>query len=221
MTRRTAAGDDGPLIDISILVGPDTPAWPGDTAFSCGWTWEIARGESVNVSAVTTSPHVGTHADAPLHVDAALPGSDALPLETFTGPATVVDVSEHDGPLDLDALGLTSRGIAGGRLLLKTGRSVVSGTFPGSWPWISERAAHDLLGAGLRLLGVDAPSVDARDSTSLGVHRVLFAGGAGVLESLDLRAVTAGEYHLTALPLRWSGLDAAPVRAVLRSLHRG
>jgi arylformamidase len=51
------------------------------------------------------------------------------------------------------------------------------------------------------------------------VHRALFQGGACILENLDLRNVSSGDYHLTAFPLRLAGLDAAPVRAVLQRLR--
>ena len=69
----------------------------------------------------------------------------------------------------------------------------------------------------VRLIGVDAPSVDERGSRTLDVHHALFDGGAYVLENLDLRAVKAGRYELIALPQRLAGLDAAPVRALLRT----
>ena len=211
-------GDPGSLIDISVVVSASTPEWPGDTPWSCRWTWEVARGDSVNVSSTTGSPHVGTHADAPFHVDPGWPASDALPLDSFTGPSTVVDVSGQSGALTLESLGLLSGHVAGGRLLLRTGRSIAGAPFPDQWPWIAEDALGELLARGLRLLGVDAPSVDPRESTSLSVHRVLFQGGACILENLDLRQAMPGDYHLTAFPLRLAGLDAAPVRAVLRRL---
>ena len=86
-------GRDAALIDISILVDEFTPEWPGDTPWTCRWTWDMARGDSVNVSCLNGSPHVGTHADAPFHVDPRWPASDALTLDAFSGPATVVDVS--------------------------------------------------------------------------------------------------------------------------------
>lgn len=203
------------LIDISVVVSEGTPEWPGDTPYSCRWTWDMARGDSVNVSCIATSPHVGTHADAPFHVDSSWPASDSLALDAFAGPATVVDVSGLDGPIAFPSLGshLTSS-----RLLLRTGRSIATGPFPLSWPWLHEDTVRELLARGLRLLGVDAPSVDGRDSRTLDVHRALFRGGAVVLENLDLRDAPPGEYELTAFPLRIAGLDAAPVRAVLRRL---
>lgn len=210
-------GPDRALIDISILVDEFTPEWPGDTPWTCRWTWDMARGDSVNVSCLNGSPHVGTHADAPFHVDPRWPASDALTLDAFTGPATVVDVSARRGPLAITSLGIGA-GQPVERLLLRTAQSIASGQFPDAWPWLDEATVRDLLDGGLRLLGVDAPSVDGRDSTSLAVHRALFRGGAYVLENLDLRDVAPGDYHLTAFPLRFAGLDAAPVRAVLSPL---
>lgn len=218
MTPVSDSIHEGGLIDISVVVNEATPEWPGDTPWSCRWTWDIARGDSVNVSCMTGSPHVGTHADAPFHVDSSWATADALVLESFAGPATVVDVTGLDGPIGLGSLGLPDGGAAGGRLLLRTGRSISAGAFPISWPWIAEDAIERLLSGGLRLLGVDAPSVDDRDSKTLSVHRALFRGGACVLENLDLRHVAPGDYHLTAFPLKLAGLDAAPVRAVLRRL---
>jgi arylformamidase len=205
------------VIDISVQVDASTPEWPGDTPFSCRWTWDMARGDSVNVSCINASPHVGTHADAPFHVDATWPASEALPLGAYAGPVQVVDVSGRTGPLPRSSLGLPAgRGIE--RLLLRTSCTIADGQFPTAWPWLDEDAIADLLSGGLRLLGVDAPSVDGRDSTSLDTHRALFRGGAAIIENLDLRAVPAGPYRLVAYPLKFAGLDATPVRAVL---HRG
>ena len=69
---------------------------------------------------------------------------------------------------------------------------------------------------GVRLLGLDVPSVDAIDSRDLPTHHALAAAGVHILESLDLAAVPTGVYELIALPLRIAGGDAAPVRAILR-----
>ena len=212
------------LYDISVTVNRDTPEWPGDTPFSFQWFTTIAGGDSVNVSAMTSSAHVGTHADAPLHVRDGWPGSHELPLDAFHGRAIVVDVTDADGEITLELL---AEGVAGDfaervarspRVLLKTGRTVGAGQFPDHWPTLSEECARTLLGYGARLLGVDCPSVDARESKSLPVHHMLFSGNACLLENLDLRRVPAGEYELLAFPLKLMGMDAAPVRAVLREL---
>jgi arylformamidase len=88
-------GNEPTLRDISVTLNPDTPEWPGDTPFTCGWASLIGAGASVNVSSFTSSPHVGTHADAPLHVREGWSGSHELLLDAFYGPAIVVDVTSH------------------------------------------------------------------------------------------------------------------------------
>jgi arylformamidase len=207
------------LLDISVLTGAGTPEWPGDTPFSCGWSARIADGSSVNLTTITASPHVGTHADAPLHVRDGAPGAETLPLEAFVGAVVVLDVTGPPRDLGEELLARVPRGVE--RLLLKTGVSIAGGAFPGGWPALTPATADALTSRGLRLLGVDAPSVDRRESKTLEVHHALFDRGACVLENLDLRAVPEGEYELLAAPLRWAGVDAAPVRAVLRQGGRG
>lgn len=207
-------------IDVSILVTPATPEWPGDTPFDCRWAWRMSEGASVNVSVVSGSPHVGTHADAPLHVADGWPASEALPLDAFNGPCLVVDVSDGAGALDFDALARRTPGGAAAlsraeRVLLRTGRTIAGGRFPDAWATLTPACAAALAGHRLRLLGVDAPSVDERESKGLEVHHAIFGAGAWVLENLDLGEVAAGGWELRAMPVRWAGLDAAPVRAVL------
>lgn len=213
------------LVDISIALRPGVPEWPGDTPFTCGWTWSIAAGASVNVSMITASPHVGTHADAPLHVHDGWPGSHELPVEAFLGDAVVLDVSDMGDDQHITAARLVEAALELGagdeaiapRILLKTGRSIAEGVFPSGWPALSEDSARALLSNGVRLIGVDAPSVDFRESKSLIVHHTLFSANACILENLDLRRVRPGRYELIALPQRIMGLDAAPVRAVLKT----
>jgi arylformamidase len=204
------------LHDVSVVTRVGTPEWPGDTPFTCGWSARIADGSSVNLTTITSSPHVGTHADAPLHVRDGAPGAEALPVDAFVGEALVLEASGRPRDLGDDLLSRVPAGTE--RLLLKTGASVATGVFPADWPAIGAATAAALVGRGLRLLGVDAPSVDRRESRTLAVHHALFDGGACVLENLDLREVAEGRYRLVAAPARWAGVDAAPVRALLESV---
>ncbi len=203
------------LRDISVTLSAGIPEWPGDTPYSCGWTATIGEGSAVNLSSISSSPHVGTHADAPLHVRDGWPGSHELPLEAFYGPCVVADVTELKGEIGLDLLEPLIAGYRLERLILKTGSTIASGSFPEDWATLSESCARALLGLGLRLLGVDAPSVDTRDSKSLAVHKMLFSGNAFILENLDLRRTPGGEYDIMAFPVKMMSLDAAPVRAIL------
>lgn len=210
------------LHDISLVLRPGLPEWPGDAPFGCGWTARLEEGSSVNLSRIEMSPHVGTHADAPLHVLPAGAPSDAFPLDVFGGPAWVLDLPEelraradaHRGILEIDDLApLLPERVE--RLLLKAGFTTADGVFPDRWPSLTAGCVEALCRRGMKLLGVDAPSVDPRHDPRLDAHRALFAAGAYNLENLDLRDVTSGWYDLVAYPLRLGGLDAAPVRAVL------
>jgi arylformamidase len=125
-------------------------------------------------------------------------------------------VSSASGEIEIETIDSALGDNAIERLLLKTGSSIASGGFPESWPTLSEACARVLLGRGLRLIGVDAPSVDERHSKSLPVHKMIFSGNACILENLDLRRIPAGVYELIAFPIKIMSLDAAPVRAILR-----
>lgn len=208
------------IIDISIPFAPHVPEWPGDTPFSCGWTARREDGSSVNLASLHLSAHSGTHADAPLHVESDWAASESLPAAAFVGEALVATLppgmsptGEISADMLRDAVGAQWNG---GRLLLRTGCSVSSGTFPDEWPSLAADAVEWLVSRGVRLFGVDAPSVDARTSKTLPVHHGLFASGAYVLENLALAHVAPGAYELLAQPLLVHGADAAPVRALLR-----
>jgi arylformamidase len=174
-------------------------------------------GSSVNLSTITSSPHVGTHADAPMHVRDGWPGSHELPLDAFYGPVVIADVSGQSGELEFNYIEPLISAHRVERLILKTGCTVATGAFPEDWPSLSESCARSLLGLGVKLLGVDAPSVDQRESKTLPVHKMLFQGGAFILENLDLRRIPADVYDLIAFPIKIMSVDAAPVRAVLAS----
>lgn len=222
------------LIDISVPFAPHIPVWPGDTAFHCGWTARREHGASVNLGALTMSAHAGTHADAPLHVESDWAASESLPAQVFVGAVLVIALP-GDAPASvvitramLESLLAPPTSASGAstdvppvirvpqRLLCRTGYSVARGVFPEEWPALDAEAAEWLALRGLRLWGTDAPSVDAKSSTSLPVHHVLFRQSAYVLENLALQHVEPGPYELIAQPLAVVGADAAPVRALLR-----
>lgn len=203
------------LYDISPPIRPGIPVWPGDTPYRAELASAIARGSSVNVAAVTSTLHLGAHADAPFHVtDDGMPVAE-LPLEPFLGPCRVVEVPpaplilpEHLAGIDLGDPP---------RLLLKTCSVRDPFRFPERFSALSPELARALGAAGVLLVGLDTPSVDPFDSKDLPAHHALVAGGVANLEGLLLDDVPPGLYELIALPLRLVGLDASPVRAVLRS----
>ena len=102
------------------------------------------------------------------------------------------------------------------RVLLRTDAWTDITRFPEQIPVIAPDVPAYLQARGVVLLGVDVPSVDPIDSKDLANHYALAACGIRILESLRLVDVPAGDYELTALPLKLVGADGASVRAVLR-----
>ena len=132
-----ASRPSGMLHDISVLVREGTPEWPGDVQWSCGWTARVADGAAVNLSHVTSSPHVGTHADAPLHVRDGWPASETLPLDAFIGPVLLLDVG-GDTSEELSPLRHDPRLTGANSSLLRTVRSIADGVLlPETWPALS------------------------------------------------------------------------------------
>lgn len=210
------------LYDISRPLHVTLAPWPGDTPFEHRLTWRIADGAACNVGALTMGTHNGTHADAPFHYLADGAPIDALDPALFVGPVVVADVISAGWIITRAALADAAHLLADGgipRLLLKTGAWPDSTRFPERLPLLAPDVPAWLGEMGVRLLGLDVPSVDAIDSKDLPVHHLLADADICILESLDLSAVSAGVYELIALPLRIVGGDASPVRAVLRSVR--
>ena len=208
------------LHDITRPLRDSLAPWPGDTAFTFRLNWQMAAGAPVNVGAVTMGVHNGTHADAPRHFLPDGATAEALPLDALVGPAVVLDLSarpDRCAPVTRDDLAPALASLADApRLLLKTGASPDPSRFPAAIPTLAPGVVAFLGERGVRLLGVDVPSVDVLDSKDLPNHHALAAANVVILENLDLHAVGPGVYELMALPLPIVGGDAAPVRAVLR-----
>jgi arylformamidase len=212
------------LYDLSPPIRPGIPVWPGDTEYSHRLTWSLAEGGSVNLSALTSTPHLGSHADAPFHTEVDGAGIGAAPLDAYLGPCRVVAVPPEPliTPEHVEAR-LEAAGCPGAwpeRLLLKTGSVGDRSRFPEDFSALSPELARAAVEHGVRLVGLDTPSVDPFHSKTLDAHHLLFRNGLVNLEGLVLDDVPEGEYELIALPLRLEGLDASPVRALLRSLRR-
>lgn len=204
------------LWDISPAVAPGFPVFPGDTPFATRWTWTLGPGCPVNVSEVTLSPHTGAHTDAPLHYDAAGRSIADVPLDAYLGPCRVIHAL---GARPLVEPAHVERRLDGtpARVLIRTYQATPSAWDP-QFTAIAPATLVLLHDRGVRLVGIDTPSLDPEQSKSLDSHQVVRRFGMAILEGIVLDDVTEGDYELIALPLRWQGLDASPVRAILREL---
>lgn len=214
MARRAPA-----WIDVTVAFGHPAATFPGDEPLRV--TWSARLGDpgpiGVNLSCITSSPHNGTHADAPYHVLADGRTSEALPLDAFVGPCLVVDATLATGTVGASHVRPALEANAE-RVLFKTRHGGVPSAFPPDFVGLEPALVERLVAAGVRLVGTDAPSIDGPGADGLAAHRALFRGGGYNLESLDLSRVEPGAYELHAAPLKVAGLCAAPVRALLRPL---
>jgi arylformamidase len=202
------------LIDISRKLGKNVPTWPGDTPFSFQLEWSKADSGSVNVGKLEMSTHTGTHVDAPFHFDDEGKRIYDLDLSLYVGRALVVDMRNKESVGASDFNGVDLQDVE--RVILRTDSWENPIQFPERITYLRPDLAIFLGENGVRLIGVDVPSVDPLDSKELPAHHSLHENGVHILEGVDLQHVDPGFYELIALPLPLAEADGSPVRAVLR-----
>ena len=202
------------IYDISPPVNAGTPVWPGDQPFSRKVNLRQEDGDSVLLSSIETTVHVGAHADAPNHYRQEGAGIDAVDLDPYIGPCEVVGVPKTM----VIQIEHCERAVSSGatRILFRTNSFRHDEPFSESFCHFSDQAVRFMGQNGVRLIGIDTPSVDAFSSKELPAHNQLFEHDMRNLEGLDLAGVPDGPYELIALPLKLEGLDASPVRAIVR-----
>ena len=209
------------LWDISPPVDAAAPVFPGDTPYRQRWAWTLSADCPVNVAEVTTSPHVGAHADAPLHYAPQGEPIGAVDLEPYLGPCRLVHVLDARPAVTWARLGPALRAFAGtlpARVLIRTYRQHPGRQWDPSLAGIEADAIERLADLGVTLVGIDTASIDPADSKTLDAHQAVRRRGLRVLENLVLDDVPEGDHELIALPLKWMQADASPVRAVLRAV---
>ena len=206
------------LIDISPLLSVRTAVFPGDTAFARRDLMHVDQGHHISLSTITTTVHLGSHADAPIHYGAGGRTIEQQPLELYVGPCLVLHVeAAHGRAVTIqDLVGRVPFGTE--RLLLATGTHRDREAWTDAFASIDPPLVGWLDARGVRLVAIDTPSVDRADSKDLPAHAAFLAHDVAIIEGVVLDAVPEGRYELIALPLRIEGADASPVRAVLRTL---
>ncbi|MFO0890543.1 MAG: cyclase family protein [Isosphaeraceae bacterium] len=219
------------LIDLSHPLHQATPPWPGNPPVTVDVLDAIpaSRGAGrrpgpdearhVNVTAFRTCNHTGTHMDSPLHFYHGVPTIDQLPLDQCIGPATLVDVRAL-GPRGVirlaDVQPHEASLVATRKVVFRTGWSSRWGQpeYFEDYPTIDEAAARWLVDRGVRLVGIDTPSVDREPNPA---HYVFLGSQACIVENLtNLDQISESPFELIAVPLPLQGLDGSPVRAVAR-----
>ena len=203
------------LYDITPAITPKLAVWPGDTAVTREVLCDLARGDTVTLSTLRSTVHLGAHADGPNHYGRDAAAIHERSLEHYLGPCQVVRVEVARG--QRIAPDMIASEVTAPRVLFATG------TYPNPEEWNSDFAAlsveliNFLRAQKVITVGIDTPSVDLFESKDLPAHKAILKYDMAILEGLRLQDVPEGGYELIALPLPLVGFDASPVRAILRS----
>jgi arylformamidase len=202
------------IYDISPPISERLAVWPGDTPPSREVLLDIRRGDNITLSTLRATVHLGAHADAPSHYGANAPSIDERSLDYYLGPCQVIHIKVGRGErIRADMLPIP---IQAERVLFATSTFPDPQHFNEDFAALSPELVFALHEQGVKLAGIDTPSVDLFDSKELPSHRAFLKCDMAILEGLVLSGVQAGTYELIALPLKLVGFDAGPVRAILR-----
>ena len=205
------------LWDISPPVHSGAPVFPGDTPYQQTWAATLGPGCPVNVSSITLSPHVGAHADAPLHYDGEGATIGDVNLDAFIGPCRVIHAIDVGPLVQWEHIAHALDGLPP-RVLVRTYERMPADRWDNALAAYAPETIEKLATLGVRLIGIDTASIDPADSKTLDSHQVIRRHDMRVLENLVLDDIPEGDYELIALPLKLTTADASPVRAVLREL---
>jgi kynurenine formamidase len=211
------------VVDLSIVLGPDTQTYPGDPVPELTVATRIET-EGFNLLSLRIGSQSGTHVDAPYHFiphGAVLEETD---LGLFAGTGVVVDVTEHR-----DRQAITWGDLGPYRDRLEPGTIVALHT---GWsdrhlgtdryydhPFLEVDACRRLLDLGIRTVAIDALNLDETvvDGEPAFPCHLEFLGAGGVFsENLtNLGAIDFPDPLIMLMPIRLGGdADGAPCRAV-------
>jgi len=206
--------------DISLSISSSLPIFPGDPPIELEQTQSMDQGAEYNLTRLSTSVHVGTHVDAPLHFVKDGRSVEDLSLEVLTGLCYVVQLPDGIDSITADVLDGIPLAEGTTRILFGTRNSHLWAqgemTFQPDYVAISEDGAEWLVQHGIQLVGVDYLSVAPYEDT-VPTHRVLLQAGVIIVEGLNLSQIPRGFYDLYCLPLKLVGVEGAPARAILIS----
>lgn len=206
--------DQMEIIDISPVISPRIAVFPGDTPFEQEFILDMKKGHNLSLSWMKSTVHLGAHTDAPNHYAKNGVGIEKRSLKTYAGTCQVLELACRPGerlrPADLRGISIDTP-----RVLFKTK------SFPNPEKWnddfmsLSAELVDYLAERGVKLVGIDTPSIDLANDKELESHNAVARHDMAILEGVVLDHVAPGRYQLVALPLPIEGADATPVRAVL------
>lgn len=201
----------GKVIDISMDLNEKTVVWTADPQpkltpvcrqpqADCNFTW------------LDFGAHAGTHIDAPFYLFADKWTCDQIPLDRLLGPCQVLDLTDVDD--EITVADLRAKSIERPMVLLKTRNSFdPMHAYNPKHVAMKVDAAEYLIEKGVTTLGYDYQSFEREGKNE--VHHAFLSRSVTLIDNLRLKETREREYLLVCLPVKVTGIDGAPARAIL------
>jgi arylformamidase len=203
--------NSGKIIDISMDLNEKTVVWIKDPApklkpicrqpeAECNFTW------------LDFSSHAGTHIDAPFYLFSNKWTSDKVPFDRLIGSCQVLDLTEVDDMITADHLKKFK--IREKIVLIRTKNSLdLMEKYNANHVAMTPAAAEFLVDQGITTIGYDYQSFERNGQNQL--HNIFMKKDIICIDNLRLAKAIKKKYYLICLPLKVTGIDAAPARAIL------
>jgi arylformamidase len=199
------------IIDISMELNEKTIVWVDDDQPKL---IPVARKPEapINFTWLDFGSHAGTHIDAPFYLFNEKWKSDEVPFEILMGDCQVIDLCDVDDYIMVEDL--KKHNITSQRILLKTKNSYdPMEKYNPKHVALSVKAAQYLRDLGIKLIGYDYQSFERNGEVN--IHKIFMEENIICLDNLRLKDTEEKNYDIICLPIKVTGIDAAPSRAIL------
>ncbi len=206
-------------IDISVPLSNGMAYWPTDPEVQIKRIHDMKDGDQDNLTHISMCAHSGTHMDAPCHFRKSAKTIDKMPLTAAIGKARVIEITDKEFITVEEIRPYRIR--KGERILFKTKNSRSrwdNKPFMKKFVHLSTEAATFLVERGVQTIGIDYLSIGGYNGNVIEVHNTILKAGIWVIEGINLYKILPGNYELICLPIKISGADGAPSRALIRQI---
>lgn len=200
------------LIDLSMLITPGMPTNGPDHKPPTMTRYATIETDGWCGTELVIDTHCGTHVDAPAHFVVGGRAVSDIPLDALVGECQVVHVeADADGAIRPEHLGA----LTGERVILDTGCSARLADDEEAYfrhhSYLHPDTATLLVELGIRLVGIDTPSVDRASNLA---HHILLGSDVVIVENLSNTAELPDQIRIVVAPLPLHAADGSPARVV-------
>jgi len=207
------------IIDITATINSRLVLWPGHPRLQLRKMLDIEKGDVGNVTVCSFCAHIGTHVDSPRHFYSDGEGIEGVHFEGLVGKAYVADLTHIEKCINPEDLQFINNRNDFSILLMRTKNSTTKTTweqFDPTYIYLTPEGADFVVESGLKGIAIDCLGINGYEDAEQKTHKILLRDNkVVVVEGVDLRNVSPGNYLFICLPIKLEGADGAPARAIL------